>query len=277
MTTTDPTYLEITLPLPVDLREPAMALLTALAFEAFEETESGIKGYVLKEDFDEAQIRETLSIFPNGPFPFEVSEMENKNWNAEWEQSYPPVEVGTFCQIVPTFHQPKEGFQHTVLIDPKMSFGTGHHETTRLMIQLMEHSAIANRTVLDMGCGTGVLGILAAKLQASQVLGIDIDNWSYENAKENVSLNHIDMDILLGTSEVIPEAQFHVILANINRNVLMADIPIYAMHLQEGGELLLSGFYERDQALIEQVCTSAGLTLADSRVEQSWTALRFRK
>lgn len=208
----------------------------------------------------------------------------DKDWNAEWEKSYAPVRFGDFCYVHAPFHQPIPEVRHNIEIEPKMSFGTAHHPTTSLMIRFLESDPPTGKRVLDMGCGTGVLGILAGMQGASAVTGIDIDEWAYRNALENVARNGLSdrMRIEQGDASGLQGKEFDVILANINRNILMRDMAVYAACLPAGGVLYLSGFYGQDMDLLEKECNAHRL-FYQKHVEkqgsggETWAAMKFVK
>ncbi|MEL6627097.1 MAG: 50S ribosomal protein L11 methyltransferase, partial [Bacteroidota bacterium] len=270
------TYIETTIQAEPVQREALIALWADLGYEAFEEVEDQLRGYIPVDQFDTQRVAETSQLL--GLTLPKHREILPENWNAKWEAEYPSVYVDDFCQIVPTFREAKEGFRYTLQIDPKMAFGTGHHETTRLVIRHMSALDVRGLQVLDMGCGTGVLGILARKMGAAQVTAIDIDPWSEENTLENVQINQVDqVEILLGGKEVIPPVTFDMILANINRNVLLEDIPSYALHLQTGGKLVISGFYTEDESLLERKALESDLQLSKRWEENNWVSLLLVK
>lgn len=273
------TYLALAFELEDTIRETAMALLMNLGYEGFEESEQGYKAYIPKEAFREAALKETLDILGAENWSYTTEEIAPTNWNAVWEESYPAVYIEGFCQIVSSFHEQQADFAHTIWIDPKMSFGTGHHATTRLMVRHLQEMAVDGLRVLDMGCGTGILGILAAKMNAKEVIGIDIDPWSSENGQENIQRNDMGekMQILLGDVASIPNPSFQVILANINRSVLLSDIPRYVECLTDDGTLVISGFFPADEAVILPVATQAGLRKISQKQEGDWSSLRFEK
>lgn len=253
-----------------------MALLADIGFEAFEEKETGVDAYVRERDFDAQHLADTLA--PMGGIAYETAVIPAKNWNAEWESNFQPVQIGTFCQIIPSFMAPSPGFVHTLVIEPKMAFGTGHHETTRLMVQQIESLAPAGKVVLDMGCGTGILGIMAAKMGASRCVGIDIDLWSIENSGENCRLNGVEnMEIRQGDAAAIPDEDFDLILANINRNVLLQDLPAYVGRLRPGGALAISGFYVADEPALLKAGEAQQLILRGRLTENNWCSLTFEK
>lgn len=208
----------------------------------------------------------------------------DKDWNAEWEKSYTPVRFGDFCYVHAPFHQPLAQVRHNIEIEPKMSFGTAHHPTTSLMIKFLESDPPTGKRVLDMGCGTGVLGILSGMQGAESVLGIDIDEWAYRNALENVARNGLSerMRIEQGDASNLQGREFDVILANINRNILLRDTAVYAACLPVGGVLYLSGFYRQDMDLLEKECNAHRLFYQKHIEKQdaggeTWAAMKFVK
>lgn len=273
------TYLALDFNLSEEIRETAMALLMNLGYEGFDETDNGYKAYIPKEAFREAAIQEGLSILGPENWSYTSEEIAPTNWNTVWEESYPAVYIEDFCQIVSSFHVQKTDYPYTIWIDPKMSFGTGHHATTRLMVRHLQEMSVDGKRVLDMGCGTGILGILAAMMNAKEVIGIDIDPWSHENGQENIQRNKMEgkMQILLGDENTIPRPSFQVILANINRHVLLADIPRYVECLTDDGTLVISGFFPADEAVILPITTQAGLQQISQKQEGDWSSLRFQK
>ncbi|MEZ4849082.1 MAG: 50S ribosomal protein L11 methyltransferase [Bacteroidia bacterium] len=271
-------YIETSISAPEVLREQVLALLANIGYSAFEDTESGINAYIEEPEFDQETFDHTLALFEGQGVTYVHQSIKSQNWNEQWENSYPSVMIDNFCQIIPSFRKPEPDFAYTITIDPKMSFGTGHHETTRLMIRLMKNMDMQGKTVLDMGCGTGVLGILGSQMGAQSVTGIDIDHWSYENARENVSINKTEnIEIILGDSSVIPDQKFDIILANINRNVLLEDLPIYATRLKNGGLLAMSGYYLQDQKLLIQAAKPLNLELVSSEEDNQWLAMTFKQ
>ena len=203
-------------------------------------------------------------------------EIEQVNWNAEWERNFNPIEVDGRVYIRAPFHAERAGFEYAMLIEPKMSFGTGHHQTTHMMIQHILASDLTNKSVLDMGCGTGVLAILAEKKGATSLEAIDIDNWCYLNSLENVSRNQCrHINVLEGDASLIDGKRFDVIIANINRNILLNDLSTYVTCLNENGSLFLSGFYDSDCELIETTCNQPNLRLDKKLIRNNWVALKF--
>lgn len=263
-----------------ELREIFIYALGEAGFSTFEEHENEIRAYIETAQWDEQHTNEILAMYLDGEkIPYEIEEIEAKNWNEEWEKNYPNVYIDDFCQILPSFRQALEGFEYTLFIDPKMSFGTGHHGTTQSVIRLMRGCDLAGRKVLDMGCGTSVLGILADKMGAEAVLCIDIDPWCVENSMENIALNHAGhTEVMLGGAGEIPDgAFFDLLIANINRNILLADGSQYVRHLKPGSLLILSGFYEEDVLAIESHFEQFGMNRTDKQGMNNWVALLFEK
>lgn len=256
--------------------EILMAELSQLHFESFEEHPHGISAYVQEElaptNFDSIQILKN----PNFEIDYKIEQIEQINWNEEWEKNFHPIEVDDLVYIRAPFHDTKENFLHEIIIEPKMSFGTGHHETTFQMIQFIFDEDCKEKKVLDMGCGTGVLGIVAQLNQAKKVDYIDIDDWCVENTTENLERNNCQGKVFLGGAEQIKN-EYQLILANINRNVLVADLPIYAKHLSKNGSLLLSGFYEEDLDIIKENCQNNGLQYVKHSKKKQWIACKFVK
>ncbi|MEM6764130.1 MAG: 50S ribosomal protein L11 methyltransferase [Bacteroidota bacterium] len=272
-------YLQVSIQASPPLQEALIAVLADVGFESFEEQEHLLLAYIPADEFRQSVFDHSLAPFSLKPSAITLTRIPPTNWNAVWESNFPPTEIAGFCQVVASFHSPKEGFDHTLLIDPKMAFGTGHHETTRLMIRQMKGLEWTGLSVLDMGCGTGILGMLAAKMGAKRITGIDIDENSTENTRENVLLNGgIQMDILTGDLTAIPAtAMYDVILANINRNVLLADIPYYKEHLHQKGKLIISGFLSSDQEQMEACLSKNSLQIIHRVKEGKWEAWSCKK
>ncbi len=257
--------------------EILMAELIEIGFDSFTEEHNGILAYIQKDLFDDKQLQE-INMFSNEAveISYTYQEMPNINWNEEWEKNFEPINVENQVSIRAEFHS-NQNLPHEIIIQPKMSFGTGHHATTYLMIQQMLDMNFENKTVLDMGCGTSVLAIFAKQKGAGKTVAIDIDEWSVENSKENAERNNVDLDISQGTADNLGAENFDIILANINRNILISDIPTYVSVLTDGGQLLLSGLCFFDVADILEVCMEQKLTLKRELQREEWVSLLLEK
>jgi len=206
----------------------------------------------------------------------EISIIADRNWNAEWESDYQPVIIGNEIIVRAPFHPPGEGFKFDIIIEPRMAFGTAHHETTSQILSLIAGMDIQEKRVLDMGCGTAVLAILAQKMGASEIMAIDNDEWAYQNSLDNIEINDADMiKVLMGDAELLENKEFDIIFANINRNILLKDIPRYADVLAQNSKLVMSGFYTDDLPLIVEKSEASGLRLESTRVKNKWMAAIF--
>jgi len=282
-------YSELQLRLSPDYTDILTAELAELGYESFVETDEGLNAYIIEPDFNESAVQELIAKYAGQTaIAYEVNSLEKRNWNAEWERSYEPIEVGVgpdqSVRVRASFHASESNgelgpFRYDIVIDPKMSFGTGHHETTAMMLEQQLSLDFAGKKVLDVGSGTGILAILAAKMGASDVLAFDIEEWAVENARENAELNDCpQVRVFMGTiADVDPGSRYEIILANINRNVLLAEIPTYTNLLTENGHLAVSGFYENDAADIEQKAVAAGLVMTNRLTKNQWTSLSFYK
>lgn len=263
-----------------EISEILSALLSELPFESFEDTDNGFKAYIQKDDFNENAMNEAINSIPfEGTSISCISTLIPKvNWNSEWEKNFfNPILIEDKCLIRSTFHKNTPEVPFEIIIDPKMSFGTGHHSTTTLMVKYLLKMDVAGKSVLDMGCGTGILAILAHMNKAKSVTAIDIDEWSVENSIENIELNNTsDIDVKLGGAETIGTHKFDLILANINRNILLNDMHIYQNALNPEGTLIMSGFYEVDLPLIEKEANRLGLKMQSHEVLKDWTAAVFK-
>jgi len=265
----------------VQPRQPASEILIAeladLGFESFVETDNGFLAYIPAPEFNENRVKETIA---NSQLTSELKKLhwnfiKDQNWNEQWEKSYDPIIIDN-CIVRAPFHKPEKKFQFDIVIEPKMSFGTGHHATTSLMIEAMLDLNFEDTNVLDMGCGTSVLAILASMKGAKSVLAVDIEEWAYQNSLENAKQNKCDnITVLMGDSSVLEAKKFNVILANINRNVLLKDIPVYVNSLLKSGKLLLSGFFETDIPLLKQKAEAEGLVFNKQKLKNEWAMLEF--
>jgi ribosomal protein L11 methyltransferase len=249
-------------------------------FDTFEETEKGFKAYIPTDSFDrdvlDARLMQYHQMFD---FNYEVKLIPQKNWNEEWERNFEPIEIRNKVYVRATFHAPRPEFPFEIVIDPKMAFGTGHHETTSMMIDMMLDANLTGKNVLDMGCGTGILAILAGKLGASALTAIDYDPVCYESTVENSALNNVVFSkVICGSKEVIPDENYDVILANINRNILTDQMSRYAEVLRPGGEIYFSGFYENpDLDIIKKEAAKYGLQYINHKKTKEWVAAKFVK
>jgi ribosomal protein L11 methyltransferase len=259
--------------------EILMAELAEANFESFLENDNGFEAYVDGEAFDRGMVEDIRKKYePVTPLQFSFSQIPKKNWNEEWEKSFSPIVVEGKCVIRASFHQPEQRFPYEIIITPKMSFGTGHHQTTYLMVKNMMNMDHLNKRVMDAGCGTAVLSIMASKLGAREVEAFDIDEWSVENGNENIHINQChNIRIRQGKiNEVGLRGKFDIILANINKNVLLDELKIYASYLNTGGHLLLSGFFTTDihDLLKEASVYFLRQTAHDSR--DTWASLLLK-
>ena len=276
-------YLEVTFtvsPVSETANDIIAALAAELGFESFVESEQGTIGYVPINLYDEQALNEALADFPmpDTQVTFTTCEMEDKNWNEEWEKHFfEPIVVDSRCVIHSTFHKdyPKADFD--IIINPQMAFGTGHHQTTRLIISYLLDIELSGKTVLDMGCGTSILAILASMRGAKALTAIDIDEWCVNNSIDNLVLNDINnIKVFQGdASSLASEGPFDVVIANINRNILLADMQYYVARMNQGGEIYFSGFYESDLPMIQAEAERLGLRYISHRVEKEWTAAQF--
>ena len=250
-------------------------------YDSFVETKDGLKAYVPTEQFDEdwlkLQLENLKSQFSVFNYQLSFQELPDKDYNEEWERQHQAVLVEGFCWVRAPFHPHRDDVKYEIEIEPKMSFGTAHHATTYLMLSLLEQEELDGKRVLDMGSGTGVLAILAAKKGAAYVEAIDVDEWAFRNAQENFEHNGVSVTPLLGDASLLTEDKhFDVILANINRNILMRDMGRYAAVLNAGGTLFLSGFYEHDVDALLKVAEGLGLRPVFQKSRNEWTALKLK-
>lgn len=247
-------------------------------YESFVETKDGLKAYVQATEYDPQFLVATSQAFPL-PLKYEAHEMEDRDWNAEWEKNHEAALVkynGGSVYVRAPFHPHRTDVDYEIIIEPKMSFGTAHHPTTAMMLGYVAEIDVVGRRVLDMGCGTAVLAILAKMRGAAYVEGVDVDEWAYRNAQENAAANGVDIDLKLGDASLL-NGQFDIVIANINRNILLADMERYAAVLNPGGTLLLSGFYRADEGVLIARANELGMTLASNKNIDGWSALELRK
>ena len=260
-------------------RDILIAELSDIGFESFVETEDGVEAYIQLPLFDEALIGE-VGLLNNANFKvsYSTKTIADQNWNAEWEKNFELINVEDECVIRAPFHEKNDAIEFDIVIDPKMSFGTGHHETTYLMIKRLLTLDLNGLNVMDMGCGTGVLAILAQHKKANYVEAIDIDEWAYNNTLENIQNNNCnDISVEMGGVEKISEIMFDVFIANINRNILLNDMDKYVSVLKTGGSLLLSGFFSSDKEMLLDASGLLNMELKYSESKNDWTILHLIK
>lgn len=271
-------YLELEILVSNSFAEILIAELAEIGYDTFEENPQGFKAYLPENLFDEKAIKSLKESYKAVfSFDYAFKKIPKQNWNSVWETSYQPILVEDKCYIRAHFHPPKKEIPFEIIITPKMSFGTGHHQTTELMIRQMFELNFENKSVLDMGCGTGILAILAAKMKAKKIVGIDIEDWAVENSIENAEKNQIqNIDFILGDGSKI-NGKFDIILANINKNIILQDFKRYDKALNPSGVLLLSGFFESDIPTIEQLAKKHNLEITKKLQKDSWVTLRLKK
>jgi len=256
--------------------EILIAELGELPFDSFIETESGFSAFILKDLWNE-DILADIYILENPEFQisYTFEEIEQVNWNAEWEKNFDPIDVDGLCHVRAPFH-PKTEAQFDIVIEPKMSFGTGHHETTHMMIQHLLEMDVTGMHTLDMGCGTAILAILAEMKGAQPIDAIDIDNWCYLNSIENAERNNCKhISVYEGDAALLKDKKYDLIIANINRNILLNDMQTYVDALNAGGTILFSGFYEQDISFIDASCTEKGLKFVKKIQRNNWVSLKY--
>lgn len=271
--------------------QPARELLSAAAceagFEAFEDTDDGLLGYVQRPMYDKEALDAAIADYvPEGAaVSYAVEEVPEQNWNQGWEdEGFEPIGVSDNLVIYDAKHTDREMFAGDdgvmrIFIEARNAFGTGTHQTTRMILRRLLAMDVQGKSVLDCGCGTGILGITASRLGANPVLGYDIDEWSADNAQHNAALNGVEnMSVMLGDASVLDnvEDRFDIVIANINRNILIADMPAFCAHMKEGAQLILSGFYEADVPMIEAAAKEHGLSLCDVVTDEEWACALFK-
>lgn len=257
--------------------EILIAQLGELGFDSFVENPNQLLAYIPTENLMKKEVCEWLNSAPNID-NFTFKEVEDQNWNAVWESSYEPVRFDDFCNIRAPFHEAVSDVKFDLIIEPKMSFGTAHHETTALMIEWLKTEPVKGKRILDMGCGTGVLAILAKKLGAEYVEAIDNDVWAFENTKENTLRNETsEIVVELGDAANLSGKHFDWVIANINRNILIRDMAQYVQTMQKDAVILLSGFYKSDLDAVEKACVSNGLKYISHLEKNHWVAAKFVK
>lgn len=267
------TYIKLSFEqLQTDEKEILIAELSNLGFYGFEESPTGLTAFCLESEFDENLVKDYLD---KNDYKYSKEIVEEKNWNQIWEENFKPVFIDEFCTVRASFHAAVPGSRFDIIITPKMSFGTGHHATTHMMIQQMAELEVEHKSILDFGTGTGVLAILAEKLGAEEIVAIDNDDWSIRNATENIDLNQSNKILLQSASILNLNRQFDIILANINKNVLMSSMAGFQQHLKKTGVLILSGLLETDREGIEDEAKKYGLTTKKCLSRDGWISLKM--
>lgn len=277
-------YLEVTFhtnPCTETINDVLSAFCAEIGFESFVNTDGGILAYIQAARYDENALKAILETFPieGTTITFDVKEMEDKNWNEEWEKNFfQPIVIDNRCVIHSTFHKDVPKAEYDIVINPQMAFGTGHHETTSLIIGELLDTDLKGKSVLDMGCGTSILAILAAMRGAYPLTAIDIDDWCVNNSKDNIALNHVEgITVELGDASLLKGRKpFDVIIANINRNILLADMAQYAACMHSGSEIFMSGFYVEDIPYIRAEGERLGMEFIHHKEKNNWAAVKLR-
>jgi ribosomal protein L11 methyltransferase len=276
-------YFEVTFttsPCNETVNDVVSALAGEIGFESFVEWENGVQAYIQQSLFDEEALKSMVADFPlpDTTIEYTVVEAEDKDWNEEWEKNFfQPIVIGDRCCIHSTFHKDTPQTEYEILINPQMAFGTGHHETTSSIISELLEADLQGKSVLDMGCGTSILAILASMRGADPITAIDIDDWCVNNSRDNIALNGIEnITVEWGDANLLKgRAPFDVIIANINRNILLADMAQYAACMHSGSELFMSGFYVEDIPVIQEKAESLGMEFIHHREKNNWAAVKF--
>tara|TARA_B100001142_G_C14286783_1_gene637234 strand:+ start:384 stop:1208 length:825 start_codon:yes stop_codon:yes gene_type:complete len=264
----------------LDSTEPFSDILVArlneIGFESYIEDKKGLKAYIQTTSLNINILKEILAEIPD--VSYEIKNLKTKNWNQYWENNFQPVYINDKCVIRADFHDDFADFEYQIIITPKMSFGTGHHETTFLLITEMFNIDFNDKVVLDMGTGTGILAVLASKLGAKSIVGVDFDEWAYNNAHENAKLNAIsNIHLLHGDVDLIASQKFDIIIANINRNTILKDLTCYVRSMNKKCDILLSGFLEEDSLVILERSEELGLDLVVSKHKNKWKMLHLKR
>lgn len=258
------------------------AVLGEVGFESFVEQEGGIAAYIQTALYDEEALKSALDSFPlaDTTLTYTYKEAEDKDWNEEWEKNFfQPIVIGNRCVIHSTFHHDVPQAEYDIVINPQMAFGTGHHETTSLIIGELLEADLQGKALLDMGCGTSILAILARMRGAAPCTAIDIDEWCVRNSLENIELNHVDsISVFQGDASILPDkGPFDVVIANINRNILLNDMKHYVARMNPGARLFMSGFYTDDIPAIREEAERNGLRFVHHKEKNRWVAVQFEK
>ena len=277
-------YFEVTFtaqPCNETITDVLSGLTADIGFESFVECENGMKAYIQQSQFDEAALQQVVEDFPipDASISYSITEPEDKNWNEEWEKNFfQPIVIDNRCVIHSTFHKDVPQAEYDIVINPQMAFGTGHHETTSLILGELLDADLKGKSVLDMGCGTSILAILAAMRGAYPLTAIDIDDWCVNNSKDNIALNHVEgIKVMLGDASLLKGMQpFDIIIANINRNILLADMKHYAACMHKDSEINMSGFYVQDIPCIREEGERLGMEFIHHKEKNNWAAVKLR-
>ena len=263
-------------------KEPTTEILIAqlgfVGFESFVENEDGLNAYIQESDWSES-ILDTIQILQSDEFiiSYTRNTIEQINWNSEWEKNFNPIQVKNTINVRAPFHE-NLNLKYDIIIEPKMSFGTGHHETTHLMLEHLLDLDLQHKKVLDMGCGTGILAIFSEMKGAQPIDAIDIDNWCYENSIENINKNNCEhISVYQGYASLLAKKKYDLIIANINRNILLNDMSTYCKSLKKEGCVLFSGFYQEDIPVIDKAASELGLVMSNALERNNWVALKYLK
>jgi ribosomal protein L11 methyltransferase len=257
-------------------RELLISALFELGFDSFQEEEDGFLASIESNQYSKTSIETLQKRYPS--FTYSINNQPRINWNEEWEKNYHPIVIDGKCLVRATFHKPDPVYPYEIIVTPKMSFGTGHHDTTYLMLSYQIKMEFERKRVLDVGAGTGILSIMAKKKGAAYILATDIDDWCIENSRENFELNHVqDYQLVQDNIEEVKDTNFHIVLANINKNVLLDQLPEYEKRLTNDGLLLVSGFYESDIPDLTSLAENIGLSIFFTESKNNWAMIVFKK
>lgn len=261
-----------------DFSEALVALMSEMPFDTFEESEIGVKAYIKKLDFNQDIENQLVELSNTFNFDFSIEEIEAQNWNEVWESNFNPIVIGDFCGIRADFHAPIPNVEYEIVINPKMAFGTGHHETTHMMIEAMKNIDFHSKRVFDYGCGTGILAIMAGKLGATEIVGVDNEYPAYESTIENAEINGVPfIKSIFGTLKDVNEGNFDIVLANINRNIIINSLDVLFDKLNPEGIMMMSGFLKEDESFMRNAIEMKGLTFIETKQKGNWICMKVGK